>query len=64
MYQVIIKSDENSAQDFFSTKREVLRFIARETGVSQTSIRNEIAAQDDSEIKRDTLGFRVEILFS
>ena len=64
MYQVVIKQqDEGSVQDFFTRKSDVIRFIARETGVSQKSIASEISSRSDSEIKRDSKGFRVEVFF-
>lgn len=64
MYQVIVNSQENgSSHEFFSKKSEVIRFIARETGVSQKSIANEVNSRSDSEFKRDSQGFRVEIAY-
>lgn len=74
MYHVIIKKEvefprianrtmEECAADFFSNKRDVIRFIAEETGVTQKSIAFEIQARCDDIIKRDSLGWRAEIYF-
>ena len=50
--------------DYFNTKREVVRFIALEMGVTQTSIRREIEARVNAQtIYRDNLGWRAEILW-
>lgn len=64
MYQIIIKQQDGSdVQDYFTRKSDVVRFIARETGVSQKSIASEVDAQSNSTIKRDNLGWRAEIYF-
>ena len=64
MYEIIIKQQDGSdVRDFFTRKSDVIRFIARETGVSQKSIANEIDAQSNSTIYRDNLGWRAEVYF-
>jgi hypothetical protein len=65
MYQVRIKyQDSESQNDYFTTKREVIRWIATETCSTQRAIANEIAAKDDSEIYRDSQGWRAQVWYS
>lgn len=65
MYEIIIKFQDGSEQrNFTSRKRDVIRFIAQETGASQKSIAGEIDAQSNSKINRDNLGWRAEVYFS
>jgi hypothetical protein len=65
MYQVIIKTQgDPTEQDFFTRKRDVIRFIAKISGVTQASIKDEVDAQGDSIIYRDNEGWRAEINYS
>lgn len=55
--------DYHTTDGFERTKREVIRFIAEETGLSQREIASEVSTKDDSLIKRDNLGWRAKVFY-
>ena len=63
-YQVEIKHNgEVEEIDFFNTKTEVVRFIAKTFGVSQRSISKEISPRCNDWVHRDTIGYRAKIWY-
>lgn len=66
MYEIIIRNhNENSeARDVVSTLKDVVKFIARETGMTQREVRSELSARADTKFNRDNLGFRVEVNYN
>ena len=63
-YQVEIKTDDGGhAVEYFATKRELVRWIAEKTGLTQKETREEIEARAASSIYRDSKGFRVFVTY-
>ena len=64
---VILRNEDGSKDDVYdyvTNKRDVVRFIAREAGVTQKSISGEVYAKSDSSIQHDDEGFRVEVAYA
>lgn len=67
MYTVIVTSTDNTdyeRRDVDSRFSNVVKFIARETGMTQREVRKEISAREDGKFNRDNLGFRVVVHFN
>ena len=72
MYQVRVNFKEMSGDeirhfevdDFFTTKKEVVRFIAEIIGEMQSVIADEIHAKTDSTLYRDSKGWRARVWYS
>jgi hypothetical protein len=62
-YYVEIKKDGEHNIDFFDTKRELVRWVAEETHLTQREVREEIEARDNSTIYRDSKGLRVFVTY-
>jgi hypothetical protein len=63
-YVEIQRQDGGCVIDFFDTKRELVRWIAEETGMTQVSFKKEVEARADSSIYRDNKGYRIFITFN
>jgi hypothetical protein len=64
IYQVEIEgTDGYHNVDYFTTKREVVKYIASEMEVTQASIKDEIEAREDSQVYRDSLGKRAFVTY-
>jgi len=68
MYLVSIKGvsgeEKFEADEFFATKKEVVRFIAKSVGETQAAIADEIHAKTDSTLYRDSRGWRAQVWYS
>jgi len=72
MYQVKVSFQEVVGEetrhfeeyDFFSTKRGVVRFIAKIVGETQAAIAAEVNAKTDSTLCRDSQGWRAQVWYS
>lgn len=64
MYQVEIKwTNGESEGDYFPTKAQAVKFIAKYVEEPQRRIHDEVNAKDDSVIYRDTKGWRARITY-
>ena len=68
MYLVSIKGvsgeEKFEADEFFVTKKQVVRFIAKSVGETQAAIAAEVNAKADSTLYRDSQGWRAQVWYS
>lgn len=63
-FVIIVANTDETIRGDADTKKQAIRMISRETGLSQRDIDSEFYAKDNSFIKRDNKGYRIEVFYS